>query len=171
MSTQESKGAAGATEQFINFMIGEEDFAIDLRYVREVIRCPEITRLPRAPYYVKGVIDLRGNIIPVIDMAARLGMSSSPMTALTSVIIVETEVRQIGAIVDRINQVIKLREDQITPPVRIAGGISEEYVRGVGRLEDQLIVILEATRVFTPRVAEELAGLAAAAPVADRNAE
>jgi len=152
------------TQQLINFMIGEEEFAIDLRYVREVIRCPEITRLPRSPDYVEGVIDLRGNIIPVIDLATRLGMPGSPFSSNTAVVIVETEVRLIGAIVDRINQVVRLAEDQITPPVRLAGGISEDFIRGVGRLEDRLIVILEISKVFTPRVAEELSGLADSVP-------
>ena len=152
------------SEQMISFLVGGEEFAIDIQNVREVISCPEITRLPRAPAFVRGVIDLRGEIIPVVDMRARLGMRAQERTSYTAVIIVETEEKCVGAVVDRICQVIRMSEDQITPPVPLIAGLSGNYIRGMGRLEDRLIVILDVSKLLTDRELTQLAELEKSRP-------
>ena len=151
------RGSDLQTEQLINFIVGGEEFAIDLLHVREVINCPEITRLPRTPVFVEGVIDLRGDIIPVIDMCVKLDLRKEELTLRSAVIIVEIDGKHVGAIVDRICQVIRLNQDQISPPVKLIGGLSQEYVRGVGKLNDRLIVILDVNKVFSSREVRELA--------------
>ena len=144
------------TKQMINFIVGSEEFAMDLQHVQEVLSCPEITKLPRTPNYVQGVIDLRGEIIPIIDMRIKLGLRRTERTPYTSIIIVETNGKQVGAIVDKINQVLSLYEDQIIPPEKLAGGLSEKYVRGMGKLEERLIVILDMSKILTPEEVTEL---------------
>ena len=152
------------TEQMINFIVGGEEFAIDIRNVREVINCPEITKLPRTPVFVQGVIDLRGEIIPIIDMRVKLGLRTGEHTSYTAVIIVETDGKYVGAVVDRICSVIRINEDQITPPVRLIAGLSGEYVRGMGKLDDRLIVILDVHKILTPKEITELTALEGSPP-------
>lgn len=147
------------SRQMINFIAGGEEFAMDIQHVQEVLSCPEITKLPRTPSYVQGVIDLRGEIIPIIDMRIKLSLRRTERTSYTSIIIVETNGKQIGTIVDRICQVLSIFEDQITPPERLAGGLSKEYVRGMGKLEDRLIVILDMSKILSPDEVTELTAI------------
>lgn len=144
------------TEQMVNFMVGGEEFAIEISHVREVINCPDITKLPRTPVFVQGVIDLRGEIIPIIDMRVKLGLQTQEKTPYAAVIIVETDGKYVGAVVDRICQVIRINQDQITPPVRLVAGLSGEYVRGMGKLGDRLIVILDVGKILTPKEITQL---------------
>ena len=145
----ESGVLAENLDQLISFAISDEDYGVDIQTVKEVIRHREITRLPKAPAFVKGVINLRGDIIPIIDLRERFGMEQQEYTNMTRVIVVEVEGRSVGMVVDSVSHVIRIEEGQIEPPPPCVGKKSEEYIRGVGKVDEKLIVLLHITRILT----------------------
>ncbi len=149
-TTQEKPGVlAENLDQLISFAISDEDYGVDIQTVKEVIRHREITRLPKAPAFVKGVINLRGDIIPIIDLRERFGMEQQEYSNMTRVIVVEVEGRSVGMVVDSVSHVIRIEEGQIEPPPPCVGKKSEEYIRGVGKVDEKLIVLLHITRILT----------------------
>ena len=160
METQkESRATATAAElldQLISFSMGNEDYGVDIQTVKEVIRFREITSLPKAPVFVKGVINLRGDIIPIIDLRERFGMEQKEYTDMTRVIVVEVDGRSIGTVVDSVSHVIRIEEGEIEPPPPCVGKISEEYIRGVGKVDEKLVVLLNIDRILTAEEKIEL---------------
>lgn len=143
-------------DQLISFGIGNEDYGVDIQTVKEVIRKKEITRLPKAPVFVKGVINLRGDVIPIIDMRERFGMEQKEYTDMTRVIVAEVEGRSVGMVVDSVSHVIRMEETEIEPPPPCVGKISEEYIRGVGKVGEKLIVLLKIENILTAKEKKEL---------------
>ncbi len=150
------KGSVEKLDQMISFNIGEEDYGVNIQTVKEVIRKREITRLPKTPAFVKGVINLRGDIIPIIDLRERFGMEQRESTDMTRVIVAEVDGRPIGMVVDSVSHVIRIAQDQIEPPPEMVGGISEEYLKGVGKVGEQLIVLLNIDRILSATEKVEL---------------
>jgi len=157
----------GELNQLISFIVGEEEYGLDILRVKEVIRIREITRLPRAPSFVKGIINLRGDIIPIIDLRDKFGLERQDYTAMTRVIVVDVDSRLIGMVVDAASQVVRIPADQIEPPPPIVGGLSVEFIKGVGKLDERLVVLLNIDRILSTQEKVELARLGnlAQAPV------
>jgi len=157
----------GELNQLISFIVGEEEYGLDILRVKEVIRIREITRLPRAPSFVKGIINLRGDIIPIIDLRDKFGLERQDYTAMTRVIVVDVDSRLIGMVVDAASQVVRIPADQIEPPPPIVGGLSVEFIKGVGKLDERLVVLLNIARILSTQEKVELARLGnlAQAPV------
>ncbi len=147
----------GQLIQLISFTVGEEEYGLDLLTVKEVIRVKEITRLPRAPSFVRGIINLRGDVIPIIDLREKFGLERQEATANTRVIVVDVEGKLIGMVVDSASQVVRIPADQIDPPPPIVGGLSVEYIRGVGKLADRLVILLNIDRILSSAEKVELA--------------
>jgi purine-binding chemotaxis protein CheW len=118
-------------DQLISFVVGGEDYGIDIQRVKEVIRIREITKLPKCPVFVKGVINLRGDVIPIIDLREKFGLPHEEYTDMTRVIVVEVDEKSIGMVVDSVSHVIRLSEDEIEPPPPLIGGLSSEFRRKV----------------------------------------
>lgn len=153
----ESHAAAaddGELLQLVTFMVGTEEFAISILSVQEINRMMSITRVPQSPPFVEGVINLRGKIIPVVDLRKRFGLEPRKEGSDTRIIVVEVEKRVIGFTVDRVNEVLRIEASIVEPPPAMACGVDSEYVKGVGKLEDRLLILLELSRLFG---AEELA--------------
>lgn len=129
-------------EQLVVFEVGDESFGIDISLVQEIIRLQPITEVPRAPMYVKGVINLRGKVIPVIDLRERFSLSISDETKATRIVVVNVLGNTVGMIVDAVSEVLRLATDSIEPPSAIVEGIGSEYLKGIGKLEDKLILLL-----------------------------
>ncbi|HEY1406585.1 MAG TPA: chemotaxis protein CheW [Spirochaetota bacterium] len=138
----------GKVIQFVSFTLDEVEYGIDILQVHEILRIPEITRLPNTSKFIRGVINLRGNVIPVVDVRDRFGFSSIETTEFTRIIVVETDGKQIGLFVDNVSQVIRINEKNIDPPSDLIEGVSEEFITGVGRLKDKLIVILNLANIL-----------------------
>jgi purine-binding chemotaxis protein CheW len=138
----------GRVIQFVSFSIDEVEYGIDILLVHEILRIPDITRLPNTPYFIRGVINLRGNVIPVVDIRERFGFPSIDITEFTRIIVVETETKLIGLYVDNVSQVIRINENNIDPPSDLIEGVSEDFISGVGRLKDKLIVILNLGNIL-----------------------
>ena len=157
METQMQSGlSTDKLDQLISFAIGDEDYGIDIQTVKEVIRHREITRLPKAPEFVKGVINLRGDVIPIIDLRERFGMEQKEYTTMTRVIVVEVEGRSVGMVVDSVSHVIRIEDSEIVPPPPCVGKVSEEYLKGVGKVGEKLIVLLHITKILTTQEKIEL---------------
>src|SRR5271157_6442579 len=135
--------------QFISFSVGDEEYGLELLRVKEVIRVREITWLPKAPSFVKGIINLRGDVIPIIDLRDKFGLETREQTAQTRVIVVEVEGRLMGMVVDSASQVVRIPADQIDPPPPVLGGLSQEFITGVGKIEDKLVILLNVDAILT----------------------
>ena len=153
---RQSKAADDTLDQLISFTIGNENYGVDIQTVKEVIRHREITRLPKAPAFVKGVINLRGDVIPIMDLRERFNMEQQEYTSMTRVIVVEVDGRSVGMVVDSVSHVIRIETGQIEPPPPCVGKVSEEYIRGVGKVDDKLIVLLHISRILTTQEKIEL---------------
>lgn len=143
--------------QFVEFKLGDEEYGIDILQVKTIERMMPITRVPKAPSFVEGVINLRGEIVPVIDLKKRFDLPSSDMTDNTRIIIVTVEDLTVGMIVDSATEVVHLSQDAIEPAPSITGGIDSNYLDGVGKIEDKLLILLNAAKVLKPQELDQLA--------------
>jgi len=146
----------GDLNQLISFIVGDEEYGLDILRVKEVIRIRDITRLPRVPSFVKGIINLRGDVIPIIDLRDKFGLENREYTDMTRVIVVDIDEKLVGMVVDAASQVVRIPTDQIEPPPPIVGGLSAEYVRGVGKLDERLVILLNIDRILTQEEKVEL---------------
>ncbi len=152
----------GQIVQLVTFNLDDVDYGVDILLVHEILRIPQITRLPNTPKFIKGVINLRGNVIPVVDIRGRFGFKLEKLTDLSRIIVIEAENKQIGLLVDNVASVIRLKDSNVDPPSVFIEGISEEFITGVGRLKDRLVVILNLKNVlYTDEEIEEKKTLAA----------
>lgn len=134
--------------QVVGLRIGRETFGIPISLVREIVRVPEITAVPNAPNYVEGVINLRGKIISVIDLRKRFGDPNLELTKKTRVVVVELESRTIGLVVNSASEVLKISPSDIEPPGAVFPDGEMDYVTGVGKLKDRLIILLDLNKVL-----------------------
>jgi purine-binding chemotaxis protein CheW len=141
------------TRQYLTFRLGNEVFATDVAKVREVLDMTPITAIPRTPEFMAGVINLRGTVVPVVDLRLCFAMSKTENTRNTCIVVVEgmlgDEVTVIGALTDSVEEVIDLDPDQIEPAPRIGTQVRTEFIRGMGKRDTQFIMILDMDRVFS----------------------
>lgn len=156
--------------QFLTFTLGKEIFALDIGTVREVLELTSITKIPRTPKFMRGVINLRGHAVPVVDMRLKLGMSQGEDTVDTCIIIVEIEFEGeftvMGALVDSVREVFEMTPDTIEPAPKMGAAINAEYIKGMGRQNDLFIIIIDINKIFSAEelaMAKEMAGLGAGA--------
>ena len=140
-------------KQYLTFTLDEELFAVNIAHIREVLDLTIITRVPRTPEFLGGVINLRGSVIPVVDMRSKFNMPKAERTVNTSIIIMEItldeETTIIGALVDSVQEVINLEQDHIEPPPRFGTRLSTESIKGMGKHGDIFIIILDINNVFS----------------------
>jgi len=135
--------------QLVTFKIENDEFGVDILKVQEINRMMNITRIPNAPDFVEGVINLRGKIIPIVDLRKKLGFQAKEYDKSTRIIVVELEGIVLGFIVDSVSEVLRIPNSTIEPPPSIIKGIESEFIEGVGKLEDRLLILLELKKVFT----------------------
>jgi purine-binding chemotaxis protein CheW len=158
------------TNKFLSFCLGDEEYGLEILRVREIIGIIDITPLPQTPPYVKGVINLRGKIIPVIELRTKFGMNSVPYTEETCVIVVEVsdqeseEEYQVGVIVDTVSEVLDITPDQIEPAPKFGGSLSTDYIMGMGKVKDKVFILLDTGRVLKHDDLAEFVGDSASMP-------
>jgi purine-binding chemotaxis protein CheW len=145
-STTDSKNSL---QTYIQFKLGKNDFAMPVNYVKEVLRIVEISRIPEMPVSVEGFINFRGVVIPIIDLKKRLRLGRTEKTVKTRILIIKTADILAGFLADLVVQVFKLPEKEVFHPSKKSIGIDLRFVKGIGKLEDKLITILEAENIFT----------------------
>jgi purine-binding chemotaxis protein CheW len=153
---------SGKTLQAVTFALGSEEYGVDIAQVQEINRMVTITHVPRAPRFMEGVINLRGQLIPIIDLRTRFGMERSERTKNTRIVVTEIGNKRIGMVVDSVSEVLRIPVEQIEDAPDLVAGVDTEYIRGVGKMGDRLIIMLDLGRVISGGEKVELQKLEAA---------
>lgn len=146
--------------QLVTFRLGNEEFSLDILRVQEIIRHMELTRVPRTPDFVDGVINLRGRVIPVLDLRKRFGLPSDEKTNETRIIVVDVDNKTVGLKVDAVSEVLRLPADTVEPAPAIVTGAESDYIKGVGKLDGRLLILLDVEKILT-RTERDALGLVA----------
>ena len=145
--------AITATDQYLAFTLGNEQYAVEVTSIKEVLELPSITRIPKAPAYMKGVINIRGGVVPVLDLRQKFGMEETEPTVDTSIIVIELTdggtKATIGTIADSVQEVIQIPPDSIDPAPKIGTNIETEFIDGLANYHDNFLIILNIEKVFT----------------------
>jgi len=154
--------SADAAEQYLTFTLGDEVFAIDIRTVREIIQYGPMTTVPLMPGFVRGVINLRGAVVPVIDLQARFGRPLATVGKKTCIVIFDT-IRgagrvELGLLVDAVSEVIEIGPDAIEPPPSFGAGVRRDFIRGMGKVLDRFVIILEPDKALDVDAMADLCG-------------
>ena len=147
--TEEHKKESTELLQLVSFMIGNEEFGVDILFVHEINRMLQITKVPNAPGFVDGVINLRGRVIPVIDLRAKLGLPRINHDKNTRIVVVEVIGKTVGFIVDAVKQVLRIPKDITEAPPELVSGVNSEYIMAVGKLEDRLITLIDLEKILS----------------------
>lgn len=167
--TQSSHADPGAHDQnqYLTFMLGSETLAIGILCIKEILEYGSPTQVPMMPSFIRGVINLRGAVVPVLDLAARLDRPSQPVSKKTCIVIVEVQLgedRQVlGIIVDAVNEVLEIATAEIEPPPAFGTSIRTEYIAGLGKVNGKFVIVLDVDRVLSVDEAALLANPPAAA--------
>ncbi|KAA0257440.1 purine-binding chemotaxis protein CheW [Deferribacter autotrophicus] len=145
-----------ALNQFVIFTLLNEKFAIDIMKIDEIIRMMEITPIPKADYFIEGIINLRGKVIPVIDLKKKLGLSETEYTKTTRIIVVNIRNKKIGVIVDSVDEVVRIDDNKIEAAPAVSSGIDTNFVTGVAKTDKGLIIIIDIEKVFSEEETDSL---------------
>ena len=135
--------------QLVTFKLGNEEFGLDILKVKEIIKPVSITKIPNAPYFVEGVINLRGEVIPVISLRKRLNLSDNELNSKTRIIVIETNKKTTGFIVDEVNEVLRIHENIMEATPELVSSVDSEYIIGVGKLDDRLLIHIDIEKIIT----------------------
>lgn len=145
--------------QLVGFLIGNEEYAVDILKVQEINRIAQITKVPNSPDFVEGVINLRGKVIPILDLRIRMGMGKIEHDSRTRIIVVEVNQKTIGFIVDEVSEVLRIPANVIEPPPQLVTGKKSEFITGVGKLEDRLLILLDLDKIISLEESNILASM------------
>ena len=158
----ESSSAETFAQQYLTFRLGSETFAVDVCQVREILDLVQITRVPQMPDYMLGVINLRGSVVPVVDLRRKFGLAARDTTRESCIIVLEVdfggEVTVVGALADAVQEVLELGADAVEPAPRLGMKLKTEFIRGMGKKDEQFLILLDINRIFS---SDELAVLQA----------
>ncbi len=142
--------------QLVGFKIGDEEYAVDILMVQEIIRMMQVTKVPNAPDFVDGVINLRGKIIPVIDLRSKLGLKRKETDKDKRIIVVEVSNKTVGFIVDAVTEVLRIPSSITEPPPDIITNVRSEFIKAVGKLEDRLLILIDLEKILSTDEKAEL---------------
>ena len=134
--------------QLVIFDLAQENYGVDIIVVREIIRMQEITSVPKAPAFVNGVINLRGKVIPVVDLRQRFELEEAEHTKDSRIVVVDINGQDIGMVVDAVTEVMRIPTSSVEPPSSIVTSMDSDYLQGIAKLESQLVILLDLSRVF-----------------------
>lgn len=169
---QPDSGPASEEEgQYLTFLLGKEMFAIGILNIREILEYGQLTAVPMMPGFIRGVINLRGAVVPVVDLAARFGGNPSEVTKRTCIVIIEVSTeegrQEIGVVVDAVSAVLEIPASEIEPPPAFGAKIRADFIQGMGKIEGKFVIILDADQVLS---VEDLALASKAAQTAEQGA-
>jgi purine-binding chemotaxis protein CheW len=151
------------TRQYLTFRIGEEDYALDVSNVREILEFTTITKVPNTPEYMRGVINLRGSVVPVLDMRLKFSLAEAKKTIDTCIVVLEVDIDNeksiIGALVDSVQEVFELDPQHIEPAPKIGTRLRMDFIKGMGKRDDRFIIILNIDKVFSSEELNAMQGL------------
>ena len=144
------------TLQLVSFRLADEEYGIEISKVREIILVGEITEVPQTPPYVKGLINLRSTVIPIVDLKLRFGLPETEQTDDTRIVVVDMGGKTIGVIVDAVNEVLRISRDQIAPPPQaVQGNAGDDYVTGLAKVNDRLLILLDIEKIMFDQSQQE----------------
>ena len=135
--------------RFLTFVLGEEEFGIEIRFVTEIIGMQPVSKIPEVPDYIRGIVNLRGKIIPVIDMSLKFRREAITDTDRTCIVVIETGSFSVGLIVDNVAEVVTIDDNQIVPPPDVRTGISNRYLKGISNSDNRVRLLLDCEKLFT----------------------
>jgi len=148
--------------QYLTFTLAEEVYAVDVGRVREILEISNITKVPQSPEFMRGVINLRGNVVPVIDMRVKFGMSPTERTINTCIIVVEVkmgdEVVILGSLADSVQEVIEMEPSQIEAAPHLGTQLNTDFIKGMGKHDGRFVIILDVDRIFSSRELRDVSG-------------
>jgi purine-binding chemotaxis protein CheW len=147
--------------QLVSFKIGDEEFGVDILSVQEINRMSQITKVPNTSDFVEGVINLRGRVIPVIDLRIKLGMQRKEHGKNTRIVVVELRGNTIGFIVDEVSEVLRISKEITEAPPEMVGGVNSDYITSIGKLEDRLLILLDLEKIISTSGLNKLKKIAA----------
>ncbi|KNF09485.1 chemotaxis protein, CheW-like protein [Gottschalkia purinilytica] len=142
--------------QYVVFKLGKEEYGIDIMNVREIGPYQESVKVPNSPSFVEGIINYRGNVIPIVCLKKRFSIEDSEIDTNTRIIIINLNDKQVGFIVDEASQTVKLDDNDIDPTPNIITGVDMKYITGVGKLNDRLIILIDLEKILTDNEKEEI---------------
>lgn len=160
---QTQGNAGGPAEQIVSFRLADEEYGVEIMKAQEIIMIPQITRMPEVPDYICGLINLRGSVIPIIDIRKRFGLPAKENDEQARIIVVNVRNKTIGMVVDAVTEVLRISNSQIEPPPSGGAGIDHEYIRGIVKRDDKLIILLRIDEVLTAGALTTLKDATAAA--------
>ena len=150
MSTlqEETRETKGEVLQLASFRLGEEEYAIDISAVQEINRMTEVTKVPNSPPYIEGVLNLRGRIIPAVNLRKKFGLPEREYDRHTRIMVVDVEGTMVGLIVDAVSEVLRISPETIEPAPEMSAGVNSKYIMGVGKINGRLVILLDLERLF-----------------------
>ena len=149
MQTLDDKKRDNELLQLVTFTINHEEYGVEILKVQEIIRTMEITKVPRAPEFVEGVINLRGKVIPIIDLRRRFGLAPKGHDKNTRIIVIEINNIIVGFVVDAVSEVLRIPASTVEPPPPVVAGVDSDYISGVGKLQDRLLIMLDLDKLLS----------------------
>ena len=141
------------SRQYVSFRLADELFGVEVSRSREILNLVPVTRVPQTPDYLLGVINLRGQVVPVVDMRLKLGLAARPQTQDSCILVVEVqldgELLVVGALADAVREVLELKDDQIEPAPRLGARLKTEFIKGMGKVDEEFLILLDIDRVFS----------------------
>lgn len=153
---------AGITEtvQYLTFKLAEEIFAFDVAKVREILELTTITKVPQTPEFMRGVINLRGSVVPVIDLRLNFGMTRTEQTINTCIIVVEVNLEEetivLGVLADSVQEVVEMEPESIEPPPQLGTKLNTKFIKGMGKVGNNFVMILDIDKIFSAKDLSEL---------------
>ena len=151
MTHDEAVNAAknqGESRQHVSFFLDEEEYGIEILKVQEIIRFAELTRIPQSPPFIEGVLNLRGKVVPVMDLRTRFSMPRAERDRSTRIIVIDVANKVMGMIVDAVSGVLQIEDDQIAPPPPMGSKIDTDYIQGMARIDDRLMILLDVWDIW-----------------------
>jgi purine-binding chemotaxis protein CheW len=142
--------------QLVIFELGSENYGVDIAAVEGIIKMQEITRLPHAPSFVEGITNLRGAVVPVVDLRKRFGLTAQEATRDTRIVVANIGATKVGLVVDAVTQVIRVAEDKIEPPPQMSVTINSAFIKNIAKLDQQLVILLDLARVLSTEEKDQL---------------
>ncbi len=147
---QGNVNAEGVSQsQIVSFRLANEEYGVDIMRVQEIILMGKVTRVPEVPEFICGLINLRGHVIPIVDLRMRFGLDASTESEDTRIVVLNVGSRTIGIVVDAVNEVLRIQPDQVEPPPSSIAGVDQEYIRGLVKFESKLLILLDIENILS----------------------
>ena len=154
--TESQTGVSGENKQFLTFALAEEHYGVDILKVQEIKGYTAVTKLPNTPDYLKGVLNLRGTIVPIVDLRLKFGMAPTEPTSFTVIVVVNVQERVMGFLVDGVSDVLEFSGKDIQPPPELGNKVDITFVSGIGNSNDHLVTLLDVDRVLSDEEVEKV---------------